>query len=85
LDLRPAGRIEYRADVGNGLTEHEVVEVFVAEAPATVLLSPDPAEVMQTRWIDRAALSDDIAAAPGRYTPWLRIYLEAGIDRLATV
>ena len=85
LDLRPAGRIEYRADVGNGLTEHEVVEVFVAQASASQPLAPDPAEVMQTRWIDRAALSDDIAAAPGRYTPWLRIYLEAGIDRLATV
>lgn len=85
LDLRPAGRIEYRADVGNGLTEHELVEVFVAEAPASMPLSPDPDEVMQTRWIERDALSDDIAAAPGRYTPWLRIYLEAGIDRLAPV
>ena len=85
LDLRPAGRIEYRADVGNGLTEHELVEVFVAEAPEALPLSPDPDEVMQTRWIERAALSADIAAEPGRYTPWLRIYLEAGIDRLTTV
>lgn len=85
LELRPAGRIEYRADVGNGLTEHELVEVFVAEAPEALPLSPDPDEVMQTRWIERAALSADIAAAPGRYTPWLRIYLEAGIDRLTTV
>lgn len=85
LDLRPAGRIEYRADVGNGLTEHELVEVFVAEAPEALPLSPDPDEVMQTRWIERAALNADIAAAPARYTPWLRIYLEAGIDRLTTV
>ncbi len=85
MELRPAGRIEYRADVGNGLTEHELVEVFVAETAADTPLAPDPAEVMQTSWIDRAALAADIAASPERYTPWLRIYLEAGIDQRAAV
>jgi isopentenyl-diphosphate delta-isomerase len=30
---------------------------------------------MDTRWIDRATLHAEIADAPARFTPWLRIYL----------
>jgi len=68
-------QIEYRADVGNGLIEHEVVEVFVADAPGDLRITPDPAEVMATRWMDFDDLRTDIAHHPGDYTPWLRIYL----------
>jgi isopentenyl-diphosphate Delta-isomerase len=83
LVLAAAGKIEYRADVGNGLTEHEVVDVFIARAGQDLRLEVNPAEVMQTRWISRAALIKEIGAAPERYTPWLRIYLEAGIAQTA--
>ncbi|NTT85306.1 isopentenyl-diphosphate Delta-isomerase [Tabrizicola fusiformis] len=79
LALHPAGQIEYRAEVGNGLTEHEVVEVFVAEAPPGLPIAPDPAEVMQTGWIERAELAERIRSTPDLYTPWLRIYLAAGL------
>lgn len=75
LDLRHRGQVEYRADVGNGLIEHELVDVFLAEASADLALSPNPAEVMATRWITPAALRDEIAKAPALFTPWLRIYL----------
>ncbi|GLT11174.1 isopentenyl-diphosphate Delta-isomerase [Sulfitobacter porphyrae] len=76
LDLDHRGQVEYRAEVGNGLIEHELVEVFLAEAPADLLLAPNPAEVMATRWITPAALAAEIAATPTLFTPWLRIYLE---------
>ena len=69
-------QIEYRADVGGGLTEHEVVEVYLARVPAPVALNPDPAEVMATRWIALPDLHAEIAAQPERFTPWLLIYLE---------
>jgi isopentenyl-diphosphate delta-isomerase len=76
LPLQPRGRVEYRADVGGGLTEHEVVDIFGAEVEAARLaLAPDPAEVMATRWVSRAALAREVAGMPGRFTPWLRIYL----------
>jgi isopentenyl-diphosphate delta-isomerase len=76
LPLRHAGQIEYRADVGGGMTEHEVVEMFVAVAdPATLVLAPDPAEVSQTRWAPIDALCADARANPHDYAPWLRIYL----------
>lgn len=73
--------LEYRADVGNGLIEHEVVDVFVAEANCGMKIQPDPEEVMDTRWIDCHDLMVQVQQHPERFTPWLRIYLtdHAGI------
>lgn len=67
--------VEYRADVGNGMTEHEVAEVFVVDADLSLNVAPNPEEVMATRWISRADLAREVEAAPDRFTPWLRIYL----------
>ena len=75
LTLRHKGQIEYRADVGGGLIEHELVEVYLAHAPNDLHIAPDPAEVMQTRWITLPDLTAQIAATPDAFTPWLRIYL----------
>lgn len=75
LTLRHKGQIEYRADVGGGLIEHELVEVYLAHAPNDLHIAPDPAEVMQTSWITLPDLTAQIAATPDAFTPWLRIYL----------
>jgi len=75
LDPVAAGQVEYRADVGGGMTEHEVVEIFVARAATEPALAPDPDEVMAVRWIGLEALVAEVAAEPARFTPWLRIYL----------
>ncbi|TDL81518.1 isopentenyl-diphosphate Delta-isomerase [Palleronia sediminis] len=69
------GRAEYRTDVGGGLIEHELVDIFVAEIPVTQEPAPDPDEVDATRWVGLDDLLDDLAHHPARYTPWLRIYL----------
>jgi isopentenyl-diphosphate delta-isomerase len=82
LALRAAGTIEYRADVGQGLTEHELVSLFFAEAPETMPFDPNPAEVMAAKWVDRAALAEQVKADPAAYTPWLAIYLEAGVGQM---
>ncbi len=75
LGLRHMGQVEYRADVGGGMIEHEVVEIFRAEAGPEMPLAPNPEEVMDTRWITRAALEAEVQNQPERFTPWLRIYL----------
>ena len=75
VSLRRGGQIEYRADVGAGLIEHEVVEIFTAQAVPQMTLAPNPEEVMDLRWVTRADLMQDVAQAPQRFTPWLRIYL----------
>ncbi|MGQ0610529.1 MAG: isopentenyl-diphosphate delta-isomerase [Paracoccaceae bacterium] len=78
LDLRPLTRTEYRASVSPDMTEHEIVDIFLAEAPEGLPLSPDPAEVSHTRWTSLPDLRAEVAAEPARFTPWLRIYLAAG-------
>ncbi len=75
LDLSRIGQVEYRADVGDGMTEHEVVEIFTATAPSRPDVVPDPAEVMDTRWVTPDGLAAQIEAEPGLFTPWLRIYM----------
>lgn len=68
--------LEYRADVGGGLIEHEVVDVFTAAAPPDLVIEPNPNEVMAVQWVRLGALRDMLAAHPGRFTPWVKIYVE---------
>lgn len=75
LELHHAGQVEYRAEVGSGMTEHEVVEIVTARPAARPVPAPDPAEVAQTRWITPAALRAELAARPGDFTPWIAIYM----------
>lgn len=75
LTLRLADTVEYRAEVGGGLTEHEVVDIFIAEAPADLSISLNPEEVMDSRWVSLSALATQVEAQPETYSPWLRIYL----------
>lgn len=75
-------RVEYRADVGRGLVEHEVVDIFVAEASRDLPLRLDPAEVADVRWVTLGGLQAEVAAEPERFTPWLRIYLAEHAGRI---
>lgn len=77
LPLARHQTVDYAADVGGGLHEHERVTLFSASADRTRLtLSPDPREVEATRWISLSHLRREIARDPDSFTPWLRIYLE---------
>jgi isopentenyl-diphosphate delta-isomerase len=75
LPLHHAGEIEYRADVGRGLIEHELVQVFTARAMPDLVIAPNPDEVVDTDWINLPALAALVERFPERFTPWLRIYL----------
>lgn len=68
--------LEYRADVGGGLIEHEVVDVFVARVDTRPAMAPNPEEVMDVTWVSLAELRRRAKAEPQAHTPWLRIYLE---------
>lgn len=72
--------LEYRADVGNGLIEHEVVDVFLAHAHRDLPIHPNPDEVMETRWVNYQDLLAEVHRHPSRFTPWLKIYLERHAD-----
>jgi len=82
LPLTHRGQITYRADVGGGLIEDEVVDVFVARLSQRPKVAPNPAEVAEYDWITLPDLSARIAAAPHQFTPWLRIYMADHADQI---
>lgn len=75
-------QIEYRAKVGGGMTEHEVVDLFTANASESMDVVPNPAEVMDVRWIGLETMAAETRDNPGSYTPWLRIYLAQHRSRI---
>jgi isopentenyl-diphosphate delta-isomerase len=75
-------RVEYRADVGGGLTEHELVDIFVATAPEDLAIAPEPAEVMAVDWVDFYDLAARVTRRPAAFTPWMRIYMAEHRDTI---
>lgn len=82
LALEHRHHLEYRADVGGGLIEHEVVDVYLARARRGLVVEPNPDEVMAIEWVDYHDLIARVARKPEDYTPWLRIYLAEHADRI---
>ena len=70
--LLPLTTLTYRAEVGGGLIEHELVHVFAGQYDGAV--RPDPREADGYDWIAPAALQADLQAAPMRYSVWFRKY-----------
>lgn len=77
VDVEHRQNLEYRADVGGGLTEHEIVDVFVGHVTDDIPVRSNPDEVMDTRWVTFTDLAREVAKTPEKFTPWLRIYLES--------
>ncbi len=77
LPMTQVGTIEYAADVGGGLQEHERVAVYHAELDRDAAdLRPNRAEVCETRWESVERLRYEAAARPQTIAPWFRIYLD---------
>jgi isopentenyl-diphosphate delta-isomerase len=79
-ELQFALRTHYRADVGNGLVEDEIVHLFVGVYDGAA--TPDPAEVAAFDWVSQSELRARIAANPERYTYWFRHYMRHYADRM---
>jgi isopentenyl-diphosphate delta-isomerase len=75
VSLQFRDTVEYRADVGGGLIEHEVVDIFVGDLAQGHEPQPDPDEVMDTIWMPLPDLIKEVAEKPVGFTPWLQIYL----------
>jgi isopentenyl-diphosphate delta-isomerase len=72
--LRPLGTLIYRADVGGGLVEHELVHIF--EGLYAGVVHPDPVEADDYAWRPLGEIRREAAAAPDRFTVWFRRYLD---------
>jgi isopentenyl-diphosphate delta-isomerase len=75
IELVPtfAFKFLYRADVGNGLIEHEYDHVYAGTCNTTPSINPQ--EVEEWKFMPPAALREHINAFPALYTPWFRIML----------
>ncbi|MDD7911016.1 isopentenyl-diphosphate Delta-isomerase [Pseudovibrio exalbescens] len=70
----------YKADCGNGLTEHELVHVFFCktdEAP-----SPVPSEVERVRSVSLAQVRQELASSRDEFAVWFQFYLDEHFDDL---
>ena len=77
-----ADRLEYRAEVGNGLIEHEVVDIYLAYARPGMTITPNPEEVAEIRWVGIYDLAAEVRRHPERFSKWLAIYLAEHMDRI---
>jgi isopentenyl-diphosphate delta-isomerase len=67
------GRFEYRArDSSSGLVEHELDHVLLGNS-FDALPQPDPAEIDDWLWIDRAALERWMQRCPQDFAPWFEL------------
>jgi isopentenyl-diphosphate delta-isomerase len=63
----------YRAELGKGLTEHEIDHLLIGRYDGDP--TPDPAEASEWKWMDLQAVAEDVEAHPEHYVPWLGIAL----------
>ena len=78
LDLQFRGELEYRAEVGNGLIEHEVVRIFVSDLSPDLDLyvSPNSAEVKSVKWTSIFEVKEEMKRYPQKFTEWFKIYMK---------
>ena len=77
IALEERRTVDYRAEVGNGLIEHERVSMYTRTVDAEALrhaLNPD--EVDAIAWVTPAELARMRADEPDALTPWFRIYFD---------
>jgi isopentenyl-diphosphate delta-isomerase len=67
-ELTRVSEFVYFAQLEGGLVEHELDHVVIGHWGGPI--TPDPAEVSETRWIEPEALFVELAAQRDAYTPW---------------
>lgn len=69
--LQPVFAFTYRADVENGLIEHEFDHVFAGEYEGPMNLNPE--EVAACRYLEMEEIENMLGAQPESFTAWFRI------------
>ncbi len=73
-ELAPMGNLQYRADVGDGLIEHELVHLHSGVYAGPVL--PDSREAELFAWRTPEEIETEAEAFPERFTAWFCIYVK---------
>jgi isopentenyl-diphosphate delta-isomerase len=73
-DVKEVFSFVYKADVGDGLTEHEFDHVFFGFCDT--IPQPNPDEVADWKYMKMADIIADVALHPDEYTIWFKIALK---------
>jgi isopentenyl-diphosphate delta-isomerase len=73
-------KFTYRAELQDGLIEHEIDHVFYGISNENPNINLD--EVMDYKWIDLLELQNHIALHPEKYTAWFKLLL---VDHLSSI
>lgn len=68
----------YKAELDNGLTEHELDHVFTGRYNGRV--HPDAAEVSAIKWMAPEEIRTSLAHTPEAYTVWFRLIMASHPD-----
>jgi isopentenyl-diphosphate delta-isomerase len=68
----------YKAEVGQGLIEHEFDHVFIGKSKEKPVINP--AEVASWKYVDLEWLGIDIKENPQNYTEWFKIALSEVLE-----
>lgn len=71
--VKPHFHFIYRVQLDSGLIENELDYVLFGSYDGVI--SPNPDEVMDYKWMDWNDLKEDITTHPERYTSWLQILI----------
>lgn len=74
---------EYRADLDNGLIEHEIDHVFIGKSEAHPLLNPDEAKAY--KWASLAQIKKELSSTPELYTPWFKLIYQRVFEEKAII
>ncbi len=73
-DLKEAFTFLYKADMGNGLTEHELDHVIIGLCDQEPNINLE--EVTDWKWVNLDDLKLDLAYTPDKYTAWFKIVFD---------
>jgi isopentenyl-diphosphate Delta-isomerase len=81
-ELRRFNTFIYRAEFGNGLSEHELDHLFVGTCVDTP--KPDPEEAEDWKWMDMDALRASVKKEPEIYTVWFALIVSRFFGHTST-
>lgn len=82
IDLHKIGCFQYRADLNEGLVEHEVDHVFIGWTTQDHDINFDIEEVANYAWRDIEVLQEDLRKNPQNYTAWFAQALDLVLREL---
>lgn len=79
-NLRFAFSFIYKAELDNGLIEHELDHIYYGKSDDIPVINPD--EVSEYKYISLSDLARDMQASPEKYTEWFKICFDNVVGKI---